>query len=202
MWAPVQHNFSVEDETELANLPYMGDDQAQEDVNFLEELLNNYDGHLHGNFPFEFEESLLVQLVNAVAKAWPDIIAQCGLIPYKNQKGEHRPIDLPQNPIAVDSSSQEIDASSISSSVIGIVDETGLVDSNCKSNERVLKRSKPDEEDSDEVSTTKKGRFTRRSGFIEIKDVEVSSIVYFPLYETINSSRKFRRRRTDLYVQR
>ncbi|VDP70526.1 unnamed protein product [Schistosoma mattheei] len=121
MWAPVQHNFSVEDETELANLPYMGDDQAQEDVNFLEELLNNYDGHLHGNFPFEFEESLLVQLVNAVAKAWPDIIAQCGLIPYTNQKGEHRPIDLPQNPITVDSSSQEIDASSISSSVIGIV---------------------------------------------------------------------------------
>ncbi|CAH8666296.1 unnamed protein product [Schistosoma guineensis] len=174
MWAPVQHNFSVEDETELANLPYMGDDQAQEDVNFLEELLNNYDGHLHGNFPFEFEESLLVQLVNAVAKAWPDIIAQCGLIPYTNQKGEHRPIDLPQNPITVDSSSQEIDASSISSSVIGIVDETGLVDSNCKSNERVLKRSKPDEEDSDEISTTKKGRFTRRSGFIEIKDVEVT----------------------------
>uniref|UniRef100_A0A094ZVS5 [histone H3]-lysine(27) N-trimethyltransferase n=1 Tax=Schistosoma haematobium TaxID=6185 RepID=A0A094ZVS5_SCHHA len=176
MWAPVQHNFSVEDETELANLPYMGDDQAQEDVNFLEELLNNYDGHLHGNFPFEFEESLLVQLVNAVAKAWPDIIAQCGLIPYTNQKGEHRPIDLPQNPITVDSSSQEIDASSISSSVIGIVDETGLVDSNCKSNERVLKRSKPDEEDSDEVSTTKKGRFTRRSGFIEIKDVEITNI--------------------------
>ncbi|KAF7232198.1 hypothetical protein EG68_09439 [Paragonimus skrjabini miyazakii] len=78
-WAPVQHNFSVEDETELANLPYMGDDQAQEDVSFLEELLNNYDGRLHGNFPFEFEEELLVPLVLEVNRRWSSIGRQCGL---------------------------------------------------------------------------------------------------------------------------
>ncbi|VDN44873.1 unnamed protein product, partial [Dibothriocephalus latus] len=70
-WAPVQQNFSVEDETELANLPYIGDDQAQEDVSFLEELLNNYDGRLHGNFPFDFDEELVVQLVEEVANQWP-----------------------------------------------------------------------------------------------------------------------------------
>ncbi|CAL8077462.1 unnamed protein product [Calicophoron daubneyi] len=78
-WAPVQHNFSVEDETELANLPYMGDEQAQEDVSFLEELLNNYDGRLHGNFPFDFEEDLLIPLVADVSKRWQDISRQCGL---------------------------------------------------------------------------------------------------------------------------
>lgn len=72
-WAPVQQNFSVEDETELANLPYIGDDQAQEDVSFLEELLNNYDGRLHGNFPFDFEEELTVDLVEAVAAEWSKI---------------------------------------------------------------------------------------------------------------------------------
>ncbi|VDL94458.1 unnamed protein product [Schistocephalus solidus] len=73
-WAPVQQNFSVEDETELANLPYIGDDQAQEDVSFLEELLNNYDGRLHGNFPFDFDEELVVQLVEEVANQWPSIL--------------------------------------------------------------------------------------------------------------------------------
>ncbi|VDP86232.1 unnamed protein product [Echinostoma caproni] len=78
-WAPVQHNFSVEDETELSNLPYMGDDQAQEDASFLEELLNNYDGRLHGNFPFDFEEVFLGPLVSEVARHWPEISRKCGL---------------------------------------------------------------------------------------------------------------------------
>ncbi|TNN10082.1 Histone-lysine N-methyltransferase E(z) isoform 2 [Schistosoma japonicum] len=169
MWAPVQHNFSVEDETELANLPYMGDDQAQEDVNFLEELLNNYDGHLHGNFPFEFEESLLVQLVNAVAKEWPDIIMQCGLIPF-TQGSEQLPIELSNDPPVNELSSQEIDASSLSN---GVIDTTGPKRISCKSNGRILKRLKPEEDASEEVPITKKGRFTRRSAYIEIKDVEV-----------------------------
>ncbi|GAA55462.1 enhancer of zeste, partial [Clonorchis sinensis] len=87
-WAPVQHNFSVEDETELANLPYMGDEQAQEDVSFLEELLNNYDGRLHGNFPFEFEEEMLIPLVTEVNKQWPAISRQCGLPSQKLDKTE------------------------------------------------------------------------------------------------------------------
>ncbi|CAH8599966.1 unnamed protein product [Schistosoma turkestanicum] len=197
MWAPVQHNFSVEDETELANLPYMGDDQAQEDVNFLEELLNNYDGHLHGNFPFEFEESLLVQLVNEVAKVWPDIITQCGLTAFVNQDSVEQPskskpllpppptqkqlsIDLLQNPIKIDlSAAGDADQLSISSSSSSSSSLSRAVHSNCKSNERVLKRLKPDDDhdgnSGDEVlsAVVKKGRFTRRSTLIEIKDVEV-----------------------------
>lgn len=53
----------------------MGEEQAQDDV-FLEELLNNYDGRLHGNFPFEFESYLTAELVDAVTAKWdtlPDI---------------------------------------------------------------------------------------------------------------------------------
>lgn len=62
----------------------MGDDQAQEDASFLEELLNNYDGKLHGNFPFDFEEEFLVSLVQKVANRWTDICCQCG-IPAKTE---------------------------------------------------------------------------------------------------------------------
>ncbi|VEL09418.1 unnamed protein product [Protopolystoma xenopodis] len=81
-WAPVQHNFSVEDEVELANLPYMGDDQAVEDVSFYEELLNNYDGRLHGNFPFDFDEDLLIPLVSEVSRSWADLEATCVGFPH------------------------------------------------------------------------------------------------------------------------
>ncbi|VDM18742.1 unnamed protein product, partial [Hydatigera taeniaeformis] len=68
-WAPVQLNYSVEDEPVLNHLPYMGEEQAQDDV-FLEELLNNYDGRLHGNFPFDFESHLTVELVDTVHSKW------------------------------------------------------------------------------------------------------------------------------------
>ncbi|KAL5107609.1 Histone-lysine N-methyltransferase E z [Taenia crassiceps] len=68
-WAPVQLNYSVEDEPVLNHLPYMGEEQAQDDV-FLEELLNNYDGRLHGNFPFDFESHLTVELVDTVYSKW------------------------------------------------------------------------------------------------------------------------------------
>ncbi|EUB62767.1 enhancer of zeste ezh [Echinococcus granulosus] len=47
----------------------MGEEQAQDDV-FLEELLNNYDGRLHGNFPFDFESHLTVELVDTVHSKW------------------------------------------------------------------------------------------------------------------------------------
>lgn len=53
----------------LNHLPYMGEEQAQDDV-FLEELLNNYDGRLHGNFPFDFESHLTVELVDTVHSKW------------------------------------------------------------------------------------------------------------------------------------
>ena len=60
--------FQFKDETILQNIPYVGDEHTQLDEEFINELIDNYDGKVHGEIGGYMNDEMFLELVNALIK--------------------------------------------------------------------------------------------------------------------------------------
>lgn len=67
-WAPLQKNILVEDEVVLQNIPYVGEDASPLDDEFINELIDNYDGKVHGEIGGYMNDEMFLDLVNSLMK--------------------------------------------------------------------------------------------------------------------------------------